>query len=280
MKNLRYVVCDVFTERPLAGNQLAVFTNASGLGDDQMQALAREMSFSESVFLSRPEQGGHAKLRIFTPAREVPFAGHPVLGTAFVVGGPITVDEVVLETKMGNVPVQLTREGARVVFGWMKQPLPSVTPFERRAELLRALGVAGAEGLIETYDNGITHTYVPLASREAVAAVTPDFALLASLPTLGVSAFAGSGLEYKTRMFAPAGGVNEDPATGSAAGPLALYLARHGRTAFGEQIRIEQGEELGRPSVLFARVAGTRDQVESVEVGGSAVVVARGEFRI
>lgn len=280
MKTLRYVVCDVFSERPLAGNQLAVFTDGNGLGDELMQALAREMSFSETVFLRRPEQGGHAMLRIFTPAREVPFAGHPVLGTAFVVGGPITADEVVLETKMGKVPVQLTREAGRVVFGWMQQPLPLVKPFERAEELLAALGVTEAKSPVETYDNGIAHTYVELGSRELVAKLEPDFAALAKLPTLGVSAFSGSGLEYKTRMFAPAGGVNEDPATGSAAGPLAWHLARHGRIAFGEELRIEQGVELARPSVLYARVAGTRERAERVEVGGSSVIVARGEFRL
>jgi len=280
MKTLRYVVCDVFTDRPLAGNQLAVFTDAQGLGDELMQALAREMSFSESVFVGRPEQGGHAKLRIFTPVREVPFAGHPVLGTAFVVGGPITVDVVRLETGMGVVPVQLTREGGRVTFGWMQQPLPKVSAFERVEELLAALGVRESKSPVETYDNGIAHTYVELGSREEVAALQPDFPRLATLPTLGVSAFAGSGDEYKTRMFAPAGGVNEDPATGSAAGPLALHLARHGRTMFGDEIRIEQGAELGRPSQLHARVTGMRDRVDSVEVGGAAVVVARGEFRI
>ncbi|MBK8996591.1 MAG: PhzF family phenazine biosynthesis protein [Myxococcales bacterium] len=280
MKTLRYVVCDVFTDRPLAGNQLAVFTDAGALPGEMMQALAREMSFSETVFLSRPEQGGHARLRIFTPTREVPFAGHPVLGTAFVVAGPITTEQVRLETGMGTVLVQLTREGGRVVFGWMQQPIPSVKPFERSEELLAALGVTRSMGPIETYDNGIAHTYVELESREQVAGLEPDFAKLAKLPTLGVSAFAGSGFEFKTRMFAPAGGVNEDPATGSAAGPLALHLARHGRTLFGDEIRIEQGAELGRPSVLFARATGQRERVETVEVGGSAVIVARGEFRI
>ncbi|MBK7582435.1 MAG: PhzF family phenazine biosynthesis protein [Myxococcales bacterium] len=280
MRTLRYVVCDVFTDRPLEGNQLAVFTNASGVDDKTMQALARETNFSETVFVLRAEQGGHAKLRIFTPAREVPFAGHPVLGTAFVLGSPMTVDDMRLETGRGEVPVALTREGGRVTFGRMQQPIPTWKTFEAADELCAALGVERSELPIESYDNGIVHTYVALASREAVAAVRPDFARLARVPTHGVSVFAGSGLEYKTRMFAPEAGVNEDPATGSAAGPLALHLARHGRLAFGDEIRIEQGAELGRPSVLFARVSGTSDSVERVEVGGSAVVVARGEFRV
>jgi trans-2,3-dihydro-3-hydroxyanthranilate isomerase len=280
MKSLRYVLADVFTDKALSGNALAVFTNAQGLGGELMQALAREMNLSETVFLSRPEQGGHARMRIFTPTREVPFAGHPVLGSAFVVGGPVTSDEIRLETGKGVVPVQLTREGGRVVFGWMRQPTPSVAAFGPTAELFRALGVDAAVSPVETYDNGIAHTFVELASRAAVRAVEPDFAALSKLPGLGFSTFAGSGTEYETRMFAPAGGVNEDPATGSAAGPLALHLARHGRVPFGTEVRIEQGSAIHRPSVLFARVAGSTDAVDAVEVGGSAVIVARGELRV
>jgi len=280
MRTLRYVVCDVFTDRPLTGNQLAVFTDAGSLDGATMQALALEMGFSESVFVERARGDGHAKIRIFTPAHEIPFAGHPVLGTAFVLGGPISSDEIRLETGVGVVPVRLDREASRPVFGWMTQPKPKVEPFEAEAELLTALGLERSECPVEVYDNGIRHTYVELASREAVAAVQPDFARLARVATLGVSTFAGSGTEWKTRMFAPAAGVNEDPATGSAAGPLALHLARHGRVPFGETLRIEQGAEIGRPSVLYAKAGGSRDAVESIEVGGSAVIVARGEFKI
>src|SRR6476620_7127371 len=110
MSNLRYVVVDVFTDRPLAGNQLAVFTDARGLPSETMQALAREMNFSESVFVQLPEAGGHARLRIFTPTRELPFAGHPVLGTAFVLAAPLQLDEIRLETGSGVVPVRLERD--------------------------------------------------------------------------------------------------------------------------------------------------------------------------
>jgi trans-2,3-dihydro-3-hydroxyanthranilate isomerase len=158
--------------------------------------------------------------------------------------------------------------------------LPRVSKFERTSELLQALGVERSESEVESYDNGILHGYVELASREAVARVKPNFQRLLEVPLHGVSTFAGAGKEWKTRMFAPEAGVNEDPATGSAAGPLALHLARHGRIAFGDEIRIEQGAELGRPSVLFARAYGSRENPERIEVGGSAVTVARGEFRL
>ena len=281
MTTLRYVVCDVFTDRPLTGNQLAVFTDARDVDDATMQELAREMKFSETVFVLPPEQGGHAQIRIFTPAAEIPFAGHPTLGTAFVLAGPLQLDEIRLETGAGIVPVRLEREEARLVFGRMEQPLPSVEPYADEPGLLAALGVERSELPVELYDNGMRHVFVALASEDAVAAMRPNLHALSGLPpVLGVNCFAGAGRRWKTRMFAPAGGVPEDPATGSAAGPLAYHLVRHGRIAFGDEIEISQGIELGRPSKLYARVEGSNEHLELVEVGGAALVVARGEFRL
>jgi trans-2,3-dihydro-3-hydroxyanthranilate isomerase len=278
---LRYVTCDVFTDTPLEGNQLAVFTDAREVDGELMQKLAREMNFSETVFVIPAEGDGHARIRIFTPATEVPFAGHPTLGTAFVLAGPMQLIEIKLETGSGVVPVRLEREGARITFGWMAQPLPTIEAYPEEAELLAALGVERSELPVELYDNGIQHVYVGLGSEDEVAALHPDPGPLAALPAvIGVNCFAGAGARWKTRMFAPAGGVSEDPATGSAAGPLALHLARHGRVDFGQEIEISQGAEIGRPSTLYARVDGAPEQVERVEVGGSAVIVARGEFRL
>ena len=281
MRTFRYVVADVFTDRPLAGNQLAVFTDARGLGDDEMQSLAREMKFSESVFVLPPEGEGHVLMRIFTPTAEVPFAGHPTLGTAFVLGGSLQVEEIRLETLSGVVPVALEREGDRIIFGRMQQPLPTWRPFEGEAELLRGLGLERAVLPVELYDNGMHHVYVGLGSVEQVAALKPDLTAFADAPAvLGINCFAGEGTQWKTRMFSPSGGFMEDPATGSAAGPLAVHLARHGRIGFGDEIEISQGAEVGRPSTLYARAAGSAEQLEAVEVGGSAVIVARGEFRL
>jgi trans-2,3-dihydro-3-hydroxyanthranilate isomerase len=281
MASFRYVVADVFTDRPLAGNQLAVFTDARGIPEADLQPLAREMNYSETVFVFPAEGGGHARLRIFTPAVEVPFAGHPTIGTAFVLAGPLQLEEIRLETGVGVVPVRLERERDRIVFARMEQPIPSVAPYPDEAELLAALGVARSELPVEVYDNGLQHVFVCLASPEAVAALEPDLARLARLPDMmGANCIAGAGRSWKTRMFAPSGGVDEDPATGSAAGPLALHLARHGRIGFGEEIEISQGAEIGRPSTLYAKVEGAAEQVERVEVGGSAVIVARGEFRL
>jgi trans-2,3-dihydro-3-hydroxyanthranilate isomerase len=276
----RYVVCDVFTDTPLTGNQLAVFTDARGLPEERLQELAREMNFSETVFVY-PSEVAHARIRIFTPAVEVPFAGHPTLGSAFVLAGPLQLDAIALETGQGVVPVRLEREGAKIVFGWMEQPIPTIELYADADGLLAALGVQRSELPVELYDNGLPNVYVVLSSEEEVAALRPDLSRLAELPAvIGVNCLAGSGSRWKTRMFAPAGGVAEDPATGSAAGPLALHLARHGRISFGDEIEITQGVEIDRPSKLYARVEGSVDRAERVEVGGSAVVVARGEFQL
>jgi trans-2,3-dihydro-3-hydroxyanthranilate isomerase len=218
-------------------------------------------------------------MRIFTPSAELPFAGHPTLGTAFVLGAPLQLGEIRIETGGGTVPVRLEREGARIVFGRMEQPLPTIEPFARADELEAAIG-ARSQLPVELYDNGVPHVYVALGSPDEVARLRPDQRQLASLGAVGVNCFAREGSRWKTRMFAPALGVPEDPATGSAAGPLALHLARHARIAFGEEIEISQGPEISRPSTLYARAEGTAADVTRIEVGGSAVVVARGEFQL
>jgi trans-2,3-dihydro-3-hydroxyanthranilate isomerase len=282
MGSYRFVVADVFTDTPLTGNQLAVFTDAREIPEDKLQPLAKEIGFSETVFVYTPESDGHARIRIFTPTSELPFAGHPVLGTAFILAGPLQLPEIRLETGQGVVPIALDRdESGRIVFGRMLQPIPRWEPYEREAELLAALGIERSEPPVELYDLGIRHVCVGLPSEEAVAALEPDYGALARLTGIvGVYCFAGWGLRWKTRMFAPADGVPEDPATGSAAGPLGVHLARHGLVPFGEQIEITQGVEIGRPSTLYVTVDGSAEQVERVECGGSAVVVARGEFSL
>ena len=282
MGRFRYVIADVFTDTPLQGNGVAVFTDARELPEDKLQPIAREMNLSETVFVYKPEGEGHARIRIFTPTRELPFAGHPTLGTAFILSGPLQLEEIRLETGQGLVPVRLERdESGRIIFGRMAQPLPSVEAYAEAEELLEILGVGGSELPVEVYDNGIQHVYVCLPSEEAVAGLRPDLGRLVDRAALVcVNCFAGEGSRWKTRMFAPASGVAEDPATGSAAGPLALHLARHGRIAFGDEIEISQGVEVGRPSKLFARVDGSADDVQRVEVGGSAVTVARGELSV
>jgi trans-2,3-dihydro-3-hydroxyanthranilate isomerase len=279
VRTLRYVVADVFTDTPLAGNPVAVFTDARELDSEEMQRLARELNLSESVFVLPREADGHARIRIFTPSIELPFAGHPTLGTAFVLAQPMQLDEIRLETLGGTVPIMLEREGPQIVFGRMEQPVPSWKPFAEVDMLLGALGVDRSELPVEEYDNGVQHVYVCLGSEDEVAALRPNLRGIGLAPALGTNCFAGSGKRWKNRMFG-LGGIDEDPATGSAAGPLAVHLARHGRIAWGDEIEISQGAEIARPSTLYARVEGSESEISGVEVGGSAVVVARGEFRL
>ena len=279
MPRFRYMIADVFTDTPLEGNQVAVFTDAREIPEEKLQPIAREMNLSETVFVYKPEGEGHARIRIFTPQIEMPFAGHPTLGTAFILSGPLQLEEIRLETGMGVVPVRVERDATgRIVFGRMEQPLPTIAPYPDEGELFDTLGVGGSELPVELYDNGVKHVYVCLRSEDEVAGLRPN---LGRLPdAFCFNCFAGEGSRWKTRMFAPGSGVAEDPATGSAAGPLALHLARHGRIAFGDEIEISQGVEVGRPSTLFARVEGSADDVQRVEVGGSAVTVARGELSV
>ena len=276
----KFKICDVFTEVALAGNQLAVFPDAARIPEKMLQKLARETNFSETVFCYAPKKGGDARVRIFTPGNELPFAGHPILGTATVLGLLRRRTSIVLECGRGNVPVTLSL-GKNRARGWMVQPLPQVKRFPQAAALCRALGVKRSVLPVEIYDNGIQHVYVMVATEAEVAALRPDAARLARVaPSIGVNCFAGRGKHYKTRMFAADMGVAEDPATGSAAGPLCAHLVRHGLIASGTQIEIRQGAEIGRPSLLLARVTATRERIERQEVGGSAIVVGEGSFDI
>ena len=278
MGTLRYVVVDVFTDTPLAGNQLAVFTDARGLDDATMQALALEIGFSETVFVLSPEAGGSARIRIFTPYFELPFAGHPTLGTAFVLGAPLQLVVITLETgarqRAGRARARRVR---RIVFGRMEQPVPTVDPLSEATALFEALGVGGSE-LPGRALRQRRHPPIRRAGLERGGlGPAADIEALQAFAVTGVSCFAGSGNEWTTRMFWRGG---EDAATGSAAGPLACHLARHGRIAWGEEITISQGGAIGRPSTLYARAEGGEGLIDRVEVGGQAVTVARGEFRL
>lgn len=284
MNTWHFVIADVFTDRPLAGNQLAVFTDARAIPEHLLIPLARELNYSESVFVYPPTADGDARIRIFMPSAEIPFAGHPVIGTAHVLALDNDKPEIRLETGVGTVPVRIERDGGKSGFVWMTQPVPTTVPVENEAAILAALGLAASELPVTLYDNGMCHLYVNLPDPAAVAALDPDLRALATATRPpaqfvgGVNCFAGSGTTWKTRMFAPGEGIAEDPATGSAAGPLAVHLLRHGLIESDTLVEISQGAEIGRPSTLYARVTGTPDRIARVEVGGKAVVVARGAF--
>ena len=229
-----------------------------------MQELALELGLSETVFVLPPREGGTVRIRIFTPSNEIPFAGHPCLGTAFVLGAPLQLGVIALETGSGIVPVELERdESGRIVYGKMTQPVPTVAPYDRADEMLAALGVARSELPVEVYDNGVRHAFVALPSKEDVAALQPDLGALAELDLVGALAFAGSGTSWKMRMFSPVDGMGEDAATGSAAGPLACHLAPPRARAVGRADRDRAGHR-DRPALDALRAGdglGRRDRV-------------------
>jgi trans-2,3-dihydro-3-hydroxyanthranilate isomerase len=283
-----YTIVDVFTSAPLAGNALAVFTEGEGIPSRLMLPAGRELHLSETVFVLPGDDEADATVRIFTPHAELPFAGHPVLGAAFVVGAANDLGTVRLRTGAGIVPVKLTREHGEIVYGEMEQPLPTVREFEREQELLAALGASRPVLPLEIYRNGPTHVMVGLADAEQLSALDPDMSALAKLGPIGVVCFAaadpdaaaGEHTRVNCRMFSPGTGIPEDPATGSAAGPLGLHLARHGWYTPGQTLTLIQGVEMQRPSELTVRVEGSGEQPSRITVGGCAVVVAQGHFRL
>ena len=284
---------DVFTDRPLAGNQLAVVLDARGIGDDEMQAVAREMNLAETTFVlpvRRPECG--ARVRIFTPGREVPFAGHPTVGTAWVLATrgllPAGATRFLLEEEIGPVPVDFEGDPARPAFIWMHHGEPSFGPaVGDRAGMAKALRLAESDLLpapIQVVTTGNPFLFVPLRDRGTVDRALLDVpALLACVGDgggIGVFVFApdGDGRVY-SRMFAPhTAGIPEDPATGSASGPLGAYLVRHGLVPAGDDIAIvsEQGVKMKRPSQVHIRLRATGGRVTDIRVGGSVAPVLEG----
>jgi trans-2,3-dihydro-3-hydroxyanthranilate isomerase len=297
----RVVQVDVFTERAFGGNPLAVVLDAADLGDALMQAIAREMNLSETTFLLPPTRPDcAARVRIWTPAREVPFAGHPTIGTSWVLASegrlPAGATRFSLEEGIGPVEVELEGDPRRPRFLWMRHGEAAFGP-ERsnRAALAAALGLEEADlrpgAPIRSGSTGSTFLYVPLRDREAVDRAALDVPrLLAAMgegPRMGVFVFAAdpdprAGRVY-SRMFAPhTSGVPEDPATGSASGPLGAYLVEHGLVAPAAAVDIvsEQGTRMGRQSFVHIRIAMRAGRIAELRVGGSVVPVLEGRLRV
>ncbi len=308
--SLDYLHYDVFTQQPLLGNQQAVFPDARGLTTGQMKAIAREINFSETTFILPPERPGtDIRMRIFTPSVEMPMAGHPTVGSTFALAheGIIARGQrrFVFGLNVGPTPVDLEWEGERLRFVWMTQGTPVFSaPVADRPAVAAALGLQ-AEDLadlpIQEVSCGVEYLIVPLRDRDAVDRATPDAVSALHVPGLSrshpaVFVFAPVvfapveadlqvslqpvGLRTYSRMFAPGLGVVEDPATGSAAGPLGCYLVQHGRVSGDEARRIvnAQGVKMGRASRIHIAITGEPDSIVDVRVGGEAVLVARGQF--
>ena len=278
MTDFRYSIADVFTSTALEGNPVAVFTGASGIPETRMQRIARELNLSETVFVLPGDEEADVRVRIFTPVNELPFAGHPTLGAAIVLAGSRSGDTLIMRTRQGLVPFAFERDGGRIVSATMRQPIPVWQPYEHADSLLASLGVADPVTSVDAYRNGPRHVLVGCAGLDQLAAIVPDLRALSALPDMAAICFAGSGRQWRMRMFSPAYGVAEDAGTGSAAGPLAIHLIRHSLARHGEWIEIRQGLEMGRPSIMWAAASGSGERFDTVEVRGSAVVVGRGEL--
>ncbi len=300
MSDYDFTIVDVFADGPFAGNQLAVFTSALGLGDDQMQSAASEMHYSETTFLLPPESPDmDLRIRIFTPYTELPFAGHPLVGSGFVAAAKRVVpcDPGVLRfgTGVGVIEVRPEVNGNREGGAVMRQPMPRIVAEYTDASDVAAIAsdigidpqrIAAGRSPVAVLDNGLPMMVIPLDGIAAVAELDPA---PADLRRLGDRLGAKTILLFSTetalahshahcRVFAPGAGVHEDPATGSANGPFGFYLDRY-RLVSADEIRVEQGFEMGRPSAL--KVTLGRDAtgaVESVHVGGGVFVTAEGRM--
>ncbi|MEK7351610.1 MAG: PhzF family phenazine biosynthesis protein, partial [Nitrospirota bacterium] len=299
---LKFYQADVFTEDPFGGNPVAVFPDAHGLADHQLQQIAREMNLSETVFVLPPtDQAAVVRLRIFTPTQEIPFAGHPVLGTFYVlaqlglVAATDGITRVMQECNIGLFPVELYAQDGELIRVVMTQPKPEfLGPVDAMEDVYK---IAGALGLakyaitdmkwpIEVVSTGLPVLIVPVRTLTAVRSIQPNASAIMDI----CSRFGANGIMVFTtvtvepsatvhaRMFAPSIGILEDPATGSASGALGAYLVQKGvvDVAPTTDIVVEQGYEIERPSQIFVRVESDDDIIKTIKVGGQCVMVVEG----
>jgi trans-2,3-dihydro-3-hydroxyanthranilate isomerase len=295
MKKMLFYIVDVFAEEKYAGNQLAVFRGGNALGDNEMQRIAREINFSETAFiLSETQRDGGFDVRIFTPGEEVPFAGHPTLGTAHIIKTEIlsqrNSSEIKLNLKAGQIPVSFNDSAEQGTICWMRQMEP-VFGKTINAKIISSVLNLNPDDIdnrfpIEEVSTGLPHILVPLCGLDSLksASINKDkyFEFIKNQWAKPVLIFCAEPHnpqnDISVRMFADCFGIPEDPATGSGNGCLAGYLVRHCYWGKDEiDIRSEQGYEIGRPSLLFLRAKAKNGKI-SISVGGKAITVAKGEF--
>jgi trans-2,3-dihydro-3-hydroxyanthranilate isomerase len=293
MKHLTFYLVDVFAEEKYSGNQLAVVRNASGLTTSQMQKIANEMHFSETAFiLSDKKQNTEYDVRIFTPANEVPFAGHPTLGTAYIIKNKMIdepTDKVVLNLKVGRIPVKFQMEKGKDARLWMKQIPPTFGKILDAATVSNVLNLdvheIDREYPIQEVSTGLPFVIVPLKTLDAVKRVRIDrdkHMKMVEKTQSEILVFSPETYfkenDLNVRVFVDLYGIPEDPATGSANGCLAAYLSRY--RYFGDDkvnVKVEQGFEIGRPSLLYLKAHQKRNEIH-VFVGGKVIMVASGKL--
>ena len=303
MRRLHYHLVDVFTDRAFGGNPLAVVTNGRGVSDETMQAVAKEFNLSETTFVLPPDDPRHDwRVRIFTPGSELPMAGHPTVGTAFVLAREHLIprgereSRIIFEEGVGPVPVRVEFEGGEPSFAEMSQPLPKFGPrLDDRKAVAAMLSLEESdieiELPIELVSCGVPFLYVPLRSLDAARRARPRVDLIEraceehGIPP-EVFVFTreteGPGSTVHSRMFAPGLGITEDPATGAASGPLGSYLVRYGLVASDSVAVIisEQGIEMGRPSYIRITIERRGEEITAVRVGGQCHFMGEGLIEI
>jgi len=302
-RSYRYLHYDVFTDHLFGGNQLAVFLDGRGLPLEMMQAIAKEMNFSETTFLlPREAAGTDTRMRILTPAEEMPMAGHPTIGTTFALARAGVIERgrttFVFGCNIGAVPVALTWSDDDLSFAWMTQQLPifgATIPDPARTAAALSLSPAAVTGTglpAQIVSCGVPFLFVPLTTRMAVDNVVVNKAVLDTVfsesktPAHGIFVFSaepgGTGTTVYSRMFAPELGVSEDPATGGASGPLGCYLVRHKVVPpeKAEAMISLQGVKMGRPSHIHISIGSEKGEISSVRVGGEAVLAGEGTLYV
>ena len=294
MKRLSFCIVDVFAEEKYAGNQLAVVRNAQTLSSDEMQKIAKEMHFSETTFiLSDRQRNGGYDVRIFTPENELPFAGHPTLGTAYVIQQEIVkenIDTIILNLKIGQIPVTFSYRGKNADILWMRQISPTFGKIFDAGLVAEALSLSRSEidsrFPIQEVSTGVPFIIVPLKTLAAVKRARTSrkeyLVLIQNTQAQSILVFCPETYnkenDLNVRVFVEEYGIPEDPATGSANGCLAGYLVKHRYYRKDSiDIRVEQGYEIGRPSLLLLK-AEVKEKKIDVWVGGKVVMVARGKL--
>ncbi|HTY41760.1 MAG TPA: PhzF family phenazine biosynthesis protein [Thermoanaerobaculia bacterium] len=294
----RYLHCDVFTDTVFGGNPLAVLPDARGLSDRRLQQVAREFNFSETAFVLPAEAGHTRRVRIFTPSVEVPFAGHPNVGTAFALAatgelGPLEAQTIAFEEKAGLVPIRIERREGGAIFCELSAPQAlqlgtEVPAAEVAAAVSLTVGdIRTAVHAPRVFSVGLPFLFAELADAGALARARSNPAALDAIAARGVTpdihlyVRSGDAFDVRARMFAPLDGVPEDPATGSANAALAAAMAAFDARPDGDyRWRISQGAEMGRPSLLEARVEKRGGAVVSAKIGGTSVLVAEGWIEV
>jgi trans-2,3-dihydro-3-hydroxyanthranilate isomerase len=267
-----YTIINSFGEKLFSGNPVAVFFDCDDLNDEVRQKLAAELHLSETTFICSPKQGGDAQVKIFTPVNELGFAGHPLLGTALALFKKTHSPNLKIETQKGifNFSVRQVKESPFTAYIQMEQPTPVISPCKYQKELL-----------VEMYDVGPRHVFVGVENIMTLSAIRPDLKKLSAFSDMAALCFCAddAGMGWRLRMFAPAYGVAEDAATGSAAGPLAMHLARYGLAGFDKEIEILQGVEMGRPSCMKGLIK-IENEIPHLAAGGFAFQIAIGQYFI